>query len=242
MEGMVLVSAPRRVLVIGGSRGTGLLAAELLVRRGVPVRVLARDPVRAAKQLSSAVEVIRGDITRGSTLSAAVAGVTDIVFTAGVRSGHPARQSRIIATDHGGVINTLAAARDAGLSGRFAYMTSMGVSTRSLSSVFLNLIKGNTLLWRRRAEEAIRASGLSYAIVRAGFLLHGPAGTRALELTQRALPLSPRYRIARADVAEALVTALDHPRTTRATFEVYWGEGPRREGWQVLMESLTPDQ
>src|SRR5687768_11393550 len=235
------MSHPRLVLVIGGTRGTGRIVVELLARKGIAVRVLARDPARV-RDPSPTIDVVRGDITRESTLTAAIAGASDIVYTAGVRSGRLALEAQVIATDHDGVVNTLAAAGAAGLAGRFVYMTSMGVSTRSISSVLLNLFKGNTLVWRRRAEDATRASGLSYAIVRAGFLLDRPAGTRALAVTQRALPLSPRYRIARADVAEALVAALDDPRTTRATFEIFWGTGPRREGWTVLMQSLTPDR
>lgn len=62
-------------------------------------------------------------------------------------------------------------------------------------------------------------------------LLNRSGGQRVVEVTQDALPLSPRHRIARADVAEAFVAALDHPRATRATFEVVWGHGNRREAW-----------
>src|SRR5688572_30176946 len=181
VHGMSSRGDERRVLVIGGTRGAGRLAAELLVRKRIPVRVLARDPERASRELGRAIDVVPGDITMGATLSVAITDATDIIFTAGVRSGRPARESQIIETEHGGVTNALAAAGGAKLPGRFIYMTSMGVSTRSISSVFLNLFKGNTLVWRRRAEDAIRASGLSYAIVRAGFLLDRPAGRHALE-------------------------------------------------------------
>lgn len=38
------VSARARVLVIGGTRGTGLLIANRLADRGYRVRALARDP------------------------------------------------------------------------------------------------------------------------------------------------------------------------------------------------------
>ena len=34
-------------------------------------------------------------------------------------------------------------------------MTSSGVTTRSVSTLFLNLYKGNTLVWRRRAEDGL---------------------------------------------------------------------------------------
>ena len=120
-------------------------------------------------------------------------------------------------------------------------MTASGVGTRSFWARALNLYKGNTLVWRQRAEDVIRASGLPYTIIRAGMLVNRPAGTHAIELTQRQLPLSPRYRIARADVAEAFAAALDHPRATRATFEVIWKRDGPPVSWPVLMERLEPD-
>jgi len=73
------------------------------------------------------------------------------VFTAGVRSGRFAREAVVKATEYDGVLNTIAASA-------------------------LNVWKSNTLLWRRRAEDAIRSSGLDYAVVRVTFLLNRPLG------------------------------------------------------------------
>jgi len=174
--------------------------------------------------------MMAGDITKPETLRPAFAGVRHAVFTAGVHSGHPAREARIKATEYDGVLNTLAAARHAGFTGRFLYMTSSGVTARSFATFALNLYKGNTLVWRRRAEDAIRDSGLDYTIIRAGVLLNAAGGQRAIVITQQPLPLSPRYRIARADVADVFVAAMEHPRASRATFEVVWGTGPRAPG------------
>jgi uncharacterized protein YbjT (DUF2867 family) len=229
------------VLVIGGTRGTGLLIARLLSQQGRAVRVLARDPGRAATLLDPTVEIVPGDITHPDTLPPALGGVAHIVFTAGCRSGRPFGEAQIIATEYRGTLNTLAAAQREGFAGRFLYMTASGVMRRSFASVALNLYKGNTLIWRRRAEAAIRASELDYTIIRTGVLLNRPGGQRAITLTQEALPLSPRYRIARADVAEAFVAALDHPKAKRATFEIAWGPGTRRETWSGLLQGLTPD-
>ena len=229
------------ILVIGGTRGTGLLIAQLLDRQGVAVRVLARDQARAAARLGPRVDVVAGDITREETLPPVMKDASHIVFTAGCRSGRPVSEAQTISTEYHGVLNTLAAARTAGFAGRFLYMTSSGVTTRSFWTVFLNLYKGNTLAWRRRAEDEIRASALDYTIIRTGMLLNRSGGQRVVEVTQEALPLSLRHRIARADVAEAFVASLDHPRATRATFEVVWGLGNRREAWSVLLERLKPD-
>jgi uncharacterized protein YbjT (DUF2867 family) len=236
------MSDGRPVLVIGGTRGTGLIIARLLDRKSVAVRVLARNPRRAAAMLGPAIEVVAGDITKESSLPPALKGARDIVFTAGCRSGRPVSEARVRAVEYAGVLNTLATASRGGFAGRFLYMTASGVGTRSFWTLALNLYKGRTLVWRRRSEDAIRASGLAYTIIRAAMLTNDPGATRAIEVTQRELPLSPRYRIARADVAEVFVATLDHPRTVRATFEVVWGLGPWRERWAEQLEHVMPDE
>ena len=229
------------ILVVGGTRGTGLIIVRLLRSRGCGVRVLARNPDRARQSLDPSVEVVAGDITRPETLARTIDGASDIIFTAGVRSGRPASESRVKATEYDGVVHTLTAARHAGFSGRFLYMTSSGVGTHSFATFALNLYKGNTLRWRANAEDRIRSSGLDYTIVRTGVLVNGPAGRRAVVVTQEPLPLSFRHWIARADVAEAFVAALHHPRASRATFEVVWGKGRGREAWPPLLDRLVPD-
>lgn len=211
-----------------------------LRQRGEGVRVLARDPGRTAARLGTTVEVAPGDITKAHTLPPAIAGASHIVFTAGVRSGRPARSSRVKETEYTGVLNTLRAAQEVGFAGRFAYLTSSGVTTKSLFAAALNLYKGNTLRWRKEAEEEVRRSGLDYTIVRAGVLLNREGGRRAMTITQEALPLSIRFHVARADVAEVLVAVLQHPCAERATLDVVWGRGPRRETVPDLLDALCP--
>lgn len=229
-----------RVLVIGGTRGTGLLIANLLRGTGYDVRVFARRRPKTRGRLDASVDVVQGDVTRPETLSSPVKDITHLIFTAGVAVG-PAREKSIVATEYQGVLNTLTAARQARFNGRFLYMTSIGVTQSSLSATILNLIKGNTLRWRRQVEDEIRTSGVNYTIIRAGFLLNSAGGKRAIDVSQRARPLTPRYKIARADVAETFVQALTHQNTARATFEVVWGRGPRREPWDVLFGRLSSD-
>lgn len=229
------------VLVVGATRGTGAIIAARLRQVGERVRVLARRPDRAAEALGEGFDIVAGDVTKPDTLPAAIAGVTHIVYTAGVQSWRLAQQPIVRLTEFGGTVNTLYAARDAGFTGRFLFMTSMGIKRSSLSARILNVFKGKTLEWRRRAEEEIRAVGFDYTIIRAGFLLNATPGRHAIAVTQGDLPLSPRYRIARADVAEAFVAALAHPRTSRTTFEVAWTHGQPTRDWKALLDRLTPD-
>ena len=229
------------VVVIGGTRGTGLLIAQRLQRQGVPVRILARNPESTRARVGPAFQLVAGDITQQDTIPRAIEGATHVVFTAGCRSGRPTSERHIRDTEYGGVVNTLAAAQRVGFDGRFLYMTASGVTNRSWAAALLNLYKGNTLVWRERAEHEIRASAVQYTIIRAGILLNRPSGQRALLVTQRALPLSVRYRIARADVADVFVAALDHLRAVRATFEVVWTSGPPRDSLPALLDQLKPD-
>jgi uncharacterized protein YbjT (DUF2867 family) len=228
-------------LVVGGTRGTGLLIARRLHESGCRVRVLARDPSGASASLDPAVDIMPGDITKPETLPAAVDGADRIVFTAGVHSGRYAPESLVKATDHDGVLNTLEAARRAGFTGRFLYMNSIGVTVPSLAATLINLLKRNTLVWRRRVEEEIRKSDIDYTIIRVGFLLDRSAGERAVRVSQEALPLALHHRIARADVAEAFLAALDNPHASRATFDIVWDKGARRESWEKLLDRLRPD-
>jgi uncharacterized protein YbjT (DUF2867 family) len=229
-----------RVLVIGGTRGTGFLIIKLLLHDGYRVRALVRNETDAKRKVGAEVEVVAGDITKPETLRTAVKTADHIIFTAGVTK-RPASERLIIATEYDGVRNTLAAAQQTGFAGRFLYMTSIGVTRRSLAAAILNLVKGNTLLWRRRAEEEIRRSGLAYTIIRAGFLTNDQAGKRPVEVSQNHYPLAFRYRIARADVAETFVHALKHQSTQRTTFEIAWRSDTLRKPLEVLFRELEPD-
>ncbi|HEX6716205.1 MAG TPA: SDR family oxidoreductase [Pyrinomonadaceae bacterium] len=233
--------AHRPILIIGGTRGTGLLIAKLLEQRGSSVRVLARDPAAAKPRLGAGIQIAVGDITKAETLPGAIKDAKHIIFTAGCRSGRPAREARIKSTEYEGVLNAIAGAQAASFRGRFMYMTASGVDSQSWMARCLNLYKGNTLRWRRRAEEAIRESGLDYTIIRTGVLQNRGGGRRAIKITQQPLPLSVRYRIARADVAQVFVRAMEHPNASCATFEITWGDNAQSEPWSKLLETLKPD-
>src|SRR5438067_277981 len=136
------------VLVIGGTRSTGLHCARILFARHIPVRILARDREAALKTVGSGFDVVQGDVTNSESLISAFDGVSQLIFTAGVRSGRFARESIVKETEYVGVLNTIAAARAQRFNGRFVYMTAIGVRRESLSASALNIWKGNTLRWR----------------------------------------------------------------------------------------------
>jgi dihydroflavonol-4-reductase len=70
-----------KTLVTGATGKVGNAIASALLERGDQVRVLVRDPGRAARVLPSGVEVVRGDATEPASLGPAVAGC-ELVFNA----------------------------------------------------------------------------------------------------------------------------------------------------------------
>jgi uncharacterized protein YbjT (DUF2867 family) len=227
------------VLVIGGTRGTGREIVSRLERDGHRVRALARNETAARSVLGPNVEIVSGDVTKPATLPAAVRGTSAVIFTAGVTM-RPASERSIIAVEYDGVKNTLSAASASGFSGRFLYMTTLGITRPSLTSIGLNLIKGNTVMWRGRAEVEIRRSGIDYTIIRCGVLTNGDSN-RPVEFSQRELRLSLLRRINRAAAAEVFVQALRHASASRATFDAVWSRRHAAESWDDLFARLRPD-
>jgi len=229
------------VLVVGATRGTGAEIVTRLLRDGFSVRALARDQRKARGVLSDTVEIVEGDVTRPETLRPAMLGVRHVIFTAGVTK-RPASERSIIAVEYDGVKNTLTAARDAGVAGRFLYMTALGITRHSVESIFLNLIKGRTLVWRRRAEDEIRRSGLDYTIIRCGVLRNAPAGRHTIQISQRDSAMALWRRIGRADAAEVFAQALRYSETRNTTFDAIWSGGRGPTDWSLLFSRLRGDR
>jgi uncharacterized protein YbjT (DUF2867 family) len=227
------------VLVIGATRGTGKAIASRLLLDGVAVRALVRNVTVARTVLNPRIEIVEGDVTKVETLHAALIGSAHVIFTAGVTK-RPASERSIIAVEYHGVLNTLAAAKAKDFTGRFLYMTAIGVTRHSIESISLNLIKGNTLKWRRRVEEEIRRSGVNYTIVRCGTLT-SDEGKRAVELSQRDHRMSLFRRISRDAAAEVFVEALRRSAAQRTTFEASWSRHGESEPWDILFSRLQPD-
>jgi NADH dehydrogenase len=70
-----------RVLVAGGTGRLGTLVVANLAARGVDVRVMTRDPQRAAHLIGDHIEVLTGDVRDPVAVAKAVAGV-DVVVSA----------------------------------------------------------------------------------------------------------------------------------------------------------------
>jgi len=143
------------VIVVAG--GTGTLGTRLVPRlaeSGHAVRVLTRDPGRAAHLAGAGVEVTRGDVRDPADVAAAVDGAATVVSAvhgfAGPGGVSPAT------VDEAGNANLIAAAARAGAA--FVLVSVVGAGATHPIGLFRA---------KHAAEEMLRASGLDWTIVRA---------------------------------------------------------------------------
>jgi uncharacterized protein YbjT (DUF2867 family) len=231
----------RPILVCGGTQGTGELIARRLLEERHRVRLLARTPEKAREKFGDRAEIVEGDVTEPATLPPAVSGAQHVIYTIGIPRRFAGREA-VRRTVLEGTLNTLRAARDAGLPGRFMYMSALGTTRPSWLGTLLNLIKGDTLGLRREVEREIRASSLAHTIIHAGILRDVPAGRRPVQVAQEGYALRPRYRIARGDVAEVFVRAMEHPAAANTTFDVVWARRGSDPGpIDAQLATLSPD-
>lgn len=162
------------VVVAGGAGRLGTLVVLGLAARGIEVRVLTRDPHRAAHLAVGHVEVVTCDVRDRSSTIAAVAGAEVVISAvqglAGPGDGSPAT------VDRDGNMHLVQAARAAGA--RVVLMSVAGAAPDSPFELFR---------MKYAAETYLAASGVPATIVRAtAFLelwidlspapLDGPAG------------------------------------------------------------------
>ncbi|MET7468253.1 NAD-dependent epimerase/dehydratase family protein [Micromonospora sp. NPDC005222] len=118
-------------LITGGSGFLGSHIAAELVRRGVPVRLLVRDPQRARKVLepltdgATGVPMALGDVTDPAAVAAALRGCAGVLHAASVYSFDPRRHAEMRAVNRPGTEVVLAAASDAGVD-RVVHVSTFG--------------------------------------------------------------------------------------------------------------------
>jgi uncharacterized protein YbjT (DUF2867 family) len=139
------------ILVAGASGTLGRLLVPLLVARREPVRVVTRDPVAAASRLSG-VELVAGDVTRPDDARRAVQGAR-VVVSAITGFASPAGTQAVDAAGNHVLAQAAAAA---------------GVEQLILLSVAQASADHPVALFRAKfaAEQAVRASGVGWTIIR----------------------------------------------------------------------------
>jgi uncharacterized protein YbjT (DUF2867 family) len=142
------------ILVAGGTGRLGTLVVAQLAQRGARVRVLTRDPARAAHLRSAGPEVARGDVRDPSSIGRAMGGVTTVVSAVHGFAG-PGRVTPD-SVDRDGNAHLVAAA--AAARADVVLVSILGAAADSPMELFRA---------KYAAEQNLRASGAPWTIVRA---------------------------------------------------------------------------
>jgi uncharacterized protein YbjT (DUF2867 family) len=223
----------RSVLVVGATGQTGRLVVEELTRQGYQVRAFVRDAEKARELLGDGVQLVTGEVQDQDSIGPAVQGMDAVISAIGARGAKGPDRPEMV--DYQGVSNLAEAAAAAGV-GQFVLVSSMGATQEDHP---LNKMFGNVLIWKLKGENALRASGVPYTIVRPGGLVNEPAGQGRVVFVQG----DPKTQgvIARADVAEVCVAALGNADALNKTLEIYRVPGEAAGDLRGAFAPLDPD-
>jgi len=152
------------VLIVGATGGCGRHAYKACTSLGLEVTCLVRDLSKGRQLLGPAANLIQGDLMDKDSLAEAMEGKQHVILTIGRTRGAGGSTSEQI--DYQGVVNAAAAAKSAGVQ-KLVHVTSNGVdSPNRLFVRFLNYMSGMGLGWKLEGENALRASGVPYVVLR----------------------------------------------------------------------------
>jgi uncharacterized protein YbjT (DUF2867 family) len=203
------------ILIVGASGVLGRKVTELLLSQGQQVRLLVRTPGKVDDLKQVGAEVMKGDLIELSSLTRACQG-TDRVLTAAhslIGRGRY-RSERVDDAGHRALID---AAKAAGVA-HFVYTSVLGAAPDHPIDFFRT---------KYRIEEYLKASGLSYTILRPAAFMEWHAhilnGRSILETGKTSLlgkGTKPRNFIAVRDVAQFAALALTDPKLKDRTLEL----------------------
>ncbi len=227
------------VLILGASGFVGSRLTAELAKQGVPLRLLVRNPARAASRIPEGpnIEVIKGDVVENQGLDQALDGVETayyLIHSMGGRSifSNPAYAQK----DKKAAQNFMDAAESKGLK-RVIYLGALGETGKDLS---------HHLRSRAQVADILSLSMTVQAtILRAAIIIGaGGASFEMLRYLVERLPVMgcPKWietriqPIALRDVLAYLVGVLSHPETSGKTFDI---GGPDILSYREMMQQYA---
>lgn len=251
------------VVVTGAGGKTGGLVVDQLAAAGdaYEVRPVARGPKKGAPLPVTQIDVTAADAA--DKLASVLAGADALVIAT---SAVPKIQKRSLVkmmlaklvkkqgvrptftwkggqppveVDWRGQKVQIDAAKAAGVK-RVVLVSSMGVTQPD--NMLNSIGDGKILLYKRKAEEYLVASGLEYAIIHPGGLIDAPGGEREVVLgVDDALLAGTVRSIPRADVASLTVACLTAPEAAAVSLDCVAkppGEGAPTTDYRALLAGL----
>lgn len=199
-----------KAFVAGATGETGRRIVQELINREIPTRAMVRDMEKGKQILPEAVEMVVGDVLDPNSLREAIADCTVILCATGAQPSMDFTGPYKV--DYEGTTNLVDVAKEKGIEHLVL------VSSLCVSKFFhpLNLF-WLVLYWKKKAEEYIARSGVSYTIVR-------PGGLRNEDNDNAIFMAQPdtlfEGNIPRSKVAQVCVEALFQPTARNQVVEI----------------------
>jgi putative NADH-flavin reductase len=210
-----------RITVFGATGGTGRHIVEQALGAGHEVTAVVRDPARLGVAAADGLTVVTAQLDDRAAVGRAVEGADAVVDTLGASGTGPTT----VRADAASVIIT--AMRDAGVR-RLVVVSAAGAHTegdgpfiRFVVKPVLGYILRHAFADMRAMEAIVRASGLDWTIVLPPQLTDGPRTGRVRRRVGGNVRGS--YRIARADLAAAVLQAVTDDAVRSASLSVAAG-------------------
>ena len=202
------------ILIVGASGRLGSVVAEHLLAQGKSVRAMTRTPLNLAQLEQQGAEVVSGDLRNPASLLSACQGVEQVLAAAHALVGKGDNNPQTV--DDAGNRHLIDAAKAAGVK-NFIFVSVQGASPDSPLEFFRI---------KYRTEEYLRASGMSFTILRPGAFMDLWAqliGRPRLEQDKTTIfgrGNNPINFVAVEDVARFVCTVLEDPRAHNRVIEV----------------------
>ena len=216
-----------KILVTGASGFVGRHTVAALLRAGHDVVGMSRDLPGAERHVPGAAYVT-GDVTNPATLTPdKLMGCDAVVHLVGIIQEVPRTGQTFEVVHTQGTKNLLAAAKEAGVTSRFVYLSAIGSAPDAPSRYSVT---------KAAAEQAVRDSGLPFTIFRPSIIL-GPDGdfVRQMEELLKKPPGAPfappfipvpgsgqnRFQpLWIGDLMDCIIRCLTEPGTVNQTYEL----------------------
>ena len=221
------------ILVVGASGRSGVYIIKALEAAGRPFKPMTSNIERARGKVDGDYDWVEGDVRDIDSMNAAMVGVTHIISTLGATQFEGPNSPEFV--DWGGTKNLVDAALLAGVK-HFVIESAAGVTQENSS---MNKY-GNVMVFKLKAENYLRDSGLPYTIVRPGGLESVDSEGKPIALKQGD-DMGNHGGFSRADVAALMIAAVGNPDAYSKAFEPIYDEEATAGGWQPAFRDLLTD-
>lgn len=223
------MNSPKTILVIGGTGMLGKPVAQQLKADGFKVRLLARNPEKAQRNLGDGYEIIKGDVDDLTSLRTAVTGVDGVHISL---KGGPTEKD-FDRMDHLATRDIAQAAKDTGV-GRVTILSSYAVSAE----------KADTPESRAKfkGEQALKASGVPYTIFRATWFMETlPLFVQGKTISLIGNQIHPLHWIAAQDYAQMVSKSYQTTETLNKELYIFGPEAyTMGEAMKIYIENAAP--